>query len=101
MTVVAPPSLPGSSAPPASGADVEREPRVPLYVSVKMRPAVGPCWAVNLSPSGIGVVAAGGELVAWPREGARVETQFELPDGEGTLLAPAEVMWSEADHPGS
>lgn len=88
---------PETFAAPSSLSDVEREARVPLYVPVYLEPSLGLCWAVNLSPSGIGLVAAGGPGVQWPQEGARVNMRFELPDGEGPLATGAEVMWSEAD----
>ncbi|MHB8872523.1 MAG: sigma 54-interacting transcriptional regulator [Myxococcaceae bacterium] len=48
---------------------------------------------MNLSRTGMGLVASPHSEGEGPREGDRIEVEFPLPDGGGRLRAKAEVRW--------
>jgi DNA-binding NtrC family response regulator len=73
---------------------VERENRIPLYVPVHTDPPLADCWAVNLSLSGIGLVAARDRNDP-PSEGAVVDVRLTLPGGE-LVRMQGEVQWSHS-----
>src|ERR1043166_7367665 len=72
-----------------------RERRHPLRVRVVTRPSLGDCWAVNLSQSGIGLVAISdsGGIESAGLEGSELELEFTLPQSESPVIATATVIW--------
>ena len=73
---------------------IQRESRVPLYVPVATEPRLHECFAVNLSPSGIGLVAARGATDPLPAEGSELTLELTLPDATTPLETRVEVQWS-------
>ena len=71
----------------------EREPRVPLYVRVITQPAIHDIWAINISPTGIGLVAAAWKGGPEPREGDAIDLEFPLPGISDEIRARGEVTW--------
>jgi two-component system response regulator HupR/HoxA len=72
----------------------DRSPRKPLYVQVVTQPALHGCWSVNISETGIGLVATPREGSAeGPREGQEIELAFSLPDSHARIRARGEVRW--------
>jgi two-component system, NtrC family, response regulator HupR/HoxA len=72
----------------------DRSPRKPLYVQVVTQPALHGCWSVNISETGIGLVATSLEGNApGPREGQLLELSFSLPDSHARIRAQGEVRW--------
>lgn len=72
----------------------QREIRVPLYVPVQTSPVLKNSWAVNLSLSGIGLVATkmpGREL---PLTGEDLRLEFALPDAGSRIHVQAQTQWS-------
>ncbi len=72
---------------------VPREQRMPLYVRVVTQPPLASCWSVNISMSGLGLVASRAPAQPLPREGDLLELQLDLPDSGSTLRARTEVTW--------
>jgi DNA-binding NtrC family response regulator len=73
---------------------MDRSPRKPLYVQVVTQPALHGCWSVNISETGIGLVATPREGSAeGPREGQEIELAFSLPDSHARIRARGEVRW--------
>jgi hypothetical protein len=73
---------------------VDRSPRKPLYVQVVAQPALHGCWSVNISETGIGLVATPrGGAQEGPREGQELEMAFSLPDSHARIQARGEVRW--------
>ena len=72
----------------------ERSPRKPLYVQVVTQPALHGCWSVNISETGIGLVATPrrgpGE---GPREGEELDMSFSLPDSHARIRVRGAVRW--------
>src|SRR4051812_9113394 len=79
---------------------IHRGDRKPLYVQVLTQPALRGCWSVNLSGSGIGLVATPASPQEGPREGQVLELEFILPDERARIAARGEVRWRH-DHPGT
>src|ERR671937_1194434 len=77
----------------ARPAFVERSNRKPLSVQVVTRPALRGCWSVNISNSGIGLVARPRSSGDGPREGQKLELEFSLPGAGARLRATGEVRW--------
>lgn len=71
---------------------LDRERRLPLYVQVLTRPPIHDCWAVDISGSGIGLVARQGEG-RLPGEGERVHLELPLPGVGVTIQATGRIMW--------
>src|SRR4051812_32433165 len=78
---------------------IHRGDRKPLYVQVLTQPALRGCWSVNLSGSGIGLVATPASPQEGPREGQVLELEFILPDERARIAARGEVRWRH-DHDG-
>src|SRR6185295_5927679 len=78
---------------------LQRGDRKPLYVQVLTQPALRGCWSVNLSASGIGLVASPTSPQDGPREGQVLELEFTLPDERARISARGEVRWRH-DHEG-
>src|SRR3954469_2444388 len=78
---------------------LQRGDRKPLYVQVLTQPALRGCWSVNLSGSGIGLVASPASPQEGPREGQVLELEFTLPDERARISARGEVRWRH-DHEG-
>jgi len=73
---------------------MDRSPRKPLYVQVVTQPALHGCWSVNISETGIGLVATPrGAAAEGPREGQEIELSFSLPDSHARIRARGEVRW--------
>jgi two-component system response regulator HupR/HoxA len=73
---------------------VDRSPRKPLYVQVVTQPALHGCWSVNISETGIGLVATPrGGAAEGPREGQELEMEFSLPDSHARIRVRGEVRW--------
>ena len=75
-------------------AFMDRSPRKPLYVQVVTQPALHGCWSVNISETGIGLVATprGGSQEG-PREGQELDMAFSLPDSHARIRARGVVRW--------
>ncbi|MBN1208547.1 MAG: sigma 54-interacting transcriptional regulator [Myxococcaceae bacterium] len=72
----------------------DRSPRKPLYVQVVTQPALHGCWSVNISETGIGLVATPrGGAAEGPREGQELEMAFSLPDSHARIRVRGEVRW--------
>jgi DNA-binding NtrC family response regulator len=72
----------------------DRSPRKPLYVQVVTQPALHGCWSVNISETGIGLVATPrGGTAEGPREGQELEMAFSLPDSHARIRVRGEVRW--------
>src|SRR5689334_13656099 len=78
---------------------IQRGDRKPLYVQVLTQPALRGCWSVNLSGSGIGLVASPASPQEGPREGQVLELEFTLPAERARIAARGEVRW-RSDHDG-
>jgi DNA-binding NtrC family response regulator len=70
-----------------------RSERKPLYVQVVTQPALHGCWAVNISETGIGLIATPKSLEEGPREGEEVEVAFRLPDSRARVRVRGLVRW--------
>ncbi|WP_342381331.1 sigma 54-interacting transcriptional regulator [Myxococcus stipitatus] len=70
-----------------------RSERKPLYVKVVTQPALAGCWAVNISETGIGLIATPRGPQEGPREGEPVELSFSLPDSGEHIRAWGDVRW--------
>ena len=70
-------------------AEIQRAERKLLFVPVWTRPALERCWSVNVSDTGIGLVARTGE---GPRESDGLELDFVLPTG-ARVQARGVVRW--------
>ncbi|WNG31049.1 AAA domain-containing protein [Cystobacter fuscus] len=67
--------------------------RKPLHVQVVTQPALQGCWAVNLSETGIGLIATPSGPEEGPREGEDVEMAFTLPDSRARVQVRGVVRW--------
>ena len=88
---------------PRSGmkqAHDRRPPRLPLFVQVVTRPAIPECWSVDISSTGIGLIAGRLDDEGFPGEGREIEIALTLPDSGARIEARAEVRWRH-DAPGS
>jgi DNA-binding NtrC family response regulator len=74
-------------------AYVPRSERKPLYVKVVTQPALHGCWAVNISETGIGLIATPRSPSEGPREGEEVELSFLLPDTGAYVRVRGDVRW--------
>ena len=72
---------------------VDRDPRRPLYVQVVSQPPLGDCWCVNISNTGIGLVAGPGALEKGPAEGDEIDLEFSLPDVRSRIRVHGAVRW--------
>jgi len=70
-----------------------RSERKPLYVKVVTQPALHGCWAVNISETGIGLIATPHSALEGPREGEDVELSFSLPDSGEHIRVRGVVRW--------
>ena len=70
-----------------------RSERKPLYVQVVTQPALHGCWAVNISETGIGLIATPSGPAEGPREGEDVEMAFTLPDTRARIRVRGVVRW--------
>ncbi|SDE79496.1 sigma 54-interacting transcriptional regulator [Myxococcus virescens] len=70
-----------------------RSERKPLYVKVVTQPALHGCWAVNISETGIGLIATPHTPSEGPREGEDVELSFSLPDSGEHIRVRGVVRW--------
>ena len=77
----------------ARPAFVERSNRKPLSVQVVTRPPLRGCWSVNVSNSGMGLVARPRGPQDGPREGQKVELEFSLPGAGARIRGTGEVRW--------
>src|SRR5262245_19099907 len=64
---------------------IQRGDRKPLYVQVLTQPALHACWSVNVSASGIGLVASPATAQDGPREGDSLDLEFTLPDSHARI----------------
>src|SRR5690349_16988089 len=81
-------------------AFIVRGDRKPLYVQVVTQPSLRDCWTVNISATGIGLVASPDSPQDGPREGQVMQLEFTLPDERARISARGEVRWRH-DHPGT
>ncbi|HSP78842.1 MAG TPA: sigma 54-interacting transcriptional regulator, partial [Myxococcaceae bacterium] len=70
-----------------------RSERKPLYVQVVTQPALHGCWAVNISETGIGLIATPRKRTEGPREGEEVELALTLPDTRARIRVRGVVRW--------
>jgi DNA-binding NtrC family response regulator len=70
-----------------------RSERKPLYVQVVTQPALHGCWAVNISETGIGLIATPRSPTEGPRENEDVELAFTLPDTRTRIRVRGVVRW--------
>src|SRR5919198_4835913 len=70
-----------------------RSSRKPLSVQVVTRPALRRCWSVNVSNTGIGLVARPRGPQDGPREGEEIDLEFSLPGVRLPIRATGEVRW--------
>jgi DNA-binding NtrC family response regulator len=70
-----------------------RSERKPLYVQVVTQPALHGCWAVNISETGIGLIATPRGATEGPREGEELEMAFTLPDTRTRIRVRGVVRW--------
>ncbi|WP_257462549.1 sigma 54-interacting transcriptional regulator [Archangium lipolyticum] len=70
-----------------------RSERKPLYVQVVTQPALHGCWAVNISETGIGLIATPKGPTEGPREGEELEMAFTLPDSRARIRGRGVVRW--------
>jgi two-component system, NtrC family, response regulator HupR/HoxA len=70
-----------------------RSERKPLYVQVVTQPALHGCWAVNISETGIGLIATPKGSKEGPREGEELEMAFTLPDSRARIRGRGVVRW--------
>ncbi|WP_375768984.1 sigma 54-interacting transcriptional regulator [Archangium gephyra] len=70
-----------------------RSERKPLYVQVVTQPALHGCWAVNISETGIGLIATPSGPGEGPREGEDLEMAFTLPDTRARIRVRGVVRW--------
>ncbi|MCP3062357.1 sigma 54-interacting transcriptional regulator [Myxococcus sp. K38C18041901] len=70
-----------------------RSERKPLYVKVVTQPALPGCWAVNISETGIGLIATPHGPQEGPCEGESMELSFSLPDSGEHIRARGDVRW--------
>ena len=73
----------------------QRPTRLPLFVQVLTQPVVHDCWSVDISSSGIGVIASRPPepAPALPGEGHEIDLEFALPDSGSLIRARAEIRW--------
>ncbi|HZA12890.1 MAG TPA: PilZ domain-containing protein, partial [Myxococcaceae bacterium] len=57
------------------------------------RPALRGCWSVNVSNSGMGLVARPRGSQDGPREGQKLELEFSLPGAGARIRVSGEVRW--------
>jgi len=67
--------------------------RKPLYVQVVTQPHLQGCCAVNISETGIGLIATPGGRTQGPREGEELEMAFTLPDSRARIHVRGTVRW--------
>jgi len=72
---------------------IQRGNRKPLYVQVLTQPSLRGCWSVNLSTTGIGLVASPASPQEGPREGQVLELELTLPGERARVRARGEVRW--------
>ncbi len=58
---------------------MQRAERKPFYVQVLTRPALRGCWSVNLSETGMGLIASPPSPTEGPQEGEELDLEFKLP----------------------
>jgi DNA-binding NtrC family response regulator len=80
------------TAPPDIPA-LPRSERKPLYVQVVTQPALHGCWAVNISATGIGLIATPSGPAEGPREGEELEMVLTLPDSRARIRVRGVVRW--------
>ena len=76
-----------------------RHGRKALFVRVATWPGLMDCWSVNLSVTGIGLIANPRSPREGPREGERIRLEFTLPDSGARVHAEGRVRWRH-DAPG-
>ncbi|MBK7863904.1 MAG: sigma 54-interacting transcriptional regulator [Archangiaceae bacterium] len=69
--------------------------RVPLYVPCVARPQMRDCWLVNLSATGLALVATLEDGAAAPEPGAEIDIEFSLPGAPHKIRAQARLAWAE------
>ena len=72
---------------------LSRSERKPLYVQVVTQPPIHGCWAVNISETGIGLIATPHSPTEGPREAEDVELAFTLPDTRTRIRVRGVVRW--------
>jgi two-component system, NtrC family, response regulator HupR/HoxA len=72
---------------------VARSERKPLYVKVVTQPALHGCWSVNISETGIGLIATPRRPSEGPHENEAVEMAFSLPDTGAHVRVNGTVRW--------
>ncbi|HYO54257.1 sigma 54-interacting transcriptional regulator [Archangium sp.] len=78
---------------PPDSSPLPRSERKPLYVQVVTQPALNGCWAVNISETGIGLIATPSGPAEGPREGEELEMAFTLPDSRARIRVRGMVRW--------
>src|SRR4051812_9049435 len=74
---------------------VARDARRPLYSAVVTQPALNGCWSVNISASGMALIAARDTLSHGVGKGTRLGVELVLPDTGTTLQARGTVVWRQ------
>ncbi len=70
-------------------------PRVALCVRVETQPPLADCLSVNISQTGLGLVARADMGHLAPKAGSRLQVALRLPDGTD-VGAASEIVWVEA-----
>ena len=78
---------------PSDSPSVAPSERKPLYVQVVTQPALQGCWAVNISETGIGLIATPQRADEGPHAGAELEMAFTLPDSRTRIRVRGVVRW--------
>jgi DNA-binding NtrC family response regulator len=82
---------------PTDRPPVKREIRLPFYVHVQTPHALRHCHTVNISLSGIGLIASLLDDADCPGEGDEIELGFALPGTDAQIQVRGEVMWRQQD----
>ncbi|MBZ4370736.1 sigma 54-interacting transcriptional regulator [Corallococcus interemptor] len=77
----------------SASEQVPRSERKPLYVKVVTQPALHGCWSVNISETGIGLIATPRRPSEGPHENEPVEMAFSLPDTGAHVRVHGTVRW--------
>jgi formylglycine-generating enzyme required for sulfatase activity len=95
------PQSPEPVRPPDTVPEVRGDsPRLPLKVRVTTRPHLPDCWSVNISDSGLGLVARAETTDPALEVGGRLEVDLQLPNGD-SVIGEGRVTWVSASPMGA
>jgi two-component system response regulator HupR/HoxA len=70
-----------------------REPRVPIYVAITVRPGLADCWTRNLSEHGVALVGALVDPRRPPTVGQELDLEWSLPELPTLMRGRGRVQW--------